>query len=220
MKNIIFILIVFFLFSFSCQTNQPKEKSADIVGKKIEKLTLGGGCFWCLSPCFEMLKGVHKVTSGYSGGSSEYPTYQQVSTGLTGHAEVVQVEYDPEEISFSELLDVFWYLHDPTQLNKQGDDIGHQYRSVIFYRTEEQRILALESLKKSQSTDLWKGKYVTEISSFSTFYPAEDYHQRYYHENSTQPYSKTVITPKIQKFRSRFNFKLKPEFQKKRLGDI
>ncbi|MDR2122092.1 MAG: peptide-methionine (S)-S-oxide reductase MsrA [Flavobacteriaceae bacterium] len=184
------------------------------MSEKLEKITLGGGCFWCLNPCFEMLNGVYKVTSGYSGGNYEYPTYQQVSTGLTGHAEVVQIEYNPEEISFSELLDVFWYIHDPTQVDKQGNDIGTQYRSVIFYRTEEQKVLSRESLKKSQATDLWKEKYTTLISPFSVFYPAEDHHQRYYQENPNQPYCRTVIAPKIQKFKARFNYKLKPEFQK------
>ncbi len=214
MKKIIFLLCVLSLFFIGCQTSQPQEKNTDLSEKKLEKVTLGGGCFWCLSPCFEMVKGVYKVTSGYSGGNIEFPSYQQVSTGLTGHAEVIQIEYDPEEISFSELLDMFWFLHDPTQFNKQDNDVGTQYRSVIFYRSEEQKILARESLKKSQASDLWKGKYVTEISPFSAFYPAEDYHQKYYQKNPNQPYCSSIIAPKVQNFKAKFNYKLKPEFQK------
>ncbi|MGM5629255.1 peptide-methionine (S)-S-oxide reductase MsrA [Apibacter raozihei] len=215
MKKFIKFFFVIFLFFVSCQTNQPQDKNSENSGKKLEKTTLGGGCFWCLSPCFEMLKGVYKVTSGYSGGNNEYPTYQEVSSGTTGHAEVVQIEYDPEEISFLEILDVFWFLHDPTQLNKQFEDVGTQYRSVIFFRSEEQKILAQESLKKSEKTDLWSGKYVTQISPFANFYPAEDYHQQYFKQNQFLPYCKSVISPKIQKFKSKFYYKLKPEFQDK-----
>lgn len=212
-------LFIFFnainLLLFSCQTNQSQEKKTDIMRKKLEKITLGGGCFWCLSPCFEMLNGITKVTAGYSGGKKENANYKDVCTGTTGHAEVIEIEYDPEEISFSEILDVFWFLHDPTQLNRQGNDIGTQYRSVIFYRNEEQKILAQESLKKSESSDLWKGKYVTEIVTFKEFYPAEDYHQRYYEQNPNQPYCSYTIAPKIQKFKARFNYKLKAEYQKR-----
>lgn len=221
MKKFIFLLVVLFLFFLGCQTNQqPKEKNSDSTEKKLERVTLGGGCFWCVSPCFEMVKGVYKITCGYSGGDVEYPTYEQVSTGLTGHAEVIQIEYDPEDISFFELLDMFWFLHDPTQLNKQDNDVGTQYRSVIFYRTEEQKILAEESLKKSQTSDLWKGKYVTEIVPFSVFYPAESYHQNYYQKNPSQPYCSSIIAPKVQKFKTKFNYKLKPEFQKNSPKDL
>jgi peptide-methionine (S)-S-oxide reductase len=215
-KNVVFIIFnTINLILFSCQTNQSKEKKTDVMRKKIEKITLGGGCFWCLSPCFEMINGINKVTVGYSGGKGENANYKDVCTGNTGHVEVIEIEYNPEEISFLEILDIFWFLHDPTQLNKQGNDIGTQYKSVIFYRSEEQKILAQESLKKSESSDLWKGKYVTEISPFKEFYPAEDYHQKYYEKNPNQPYCSYTIAPKIQKFKARFNYKLKTEFQKR-----
>ncbi|PQL95606.1 peptide-methionine (S)-S-oxide reductase MsrA [Apibacter adventoris] len=212
MKSYILILNIFLFIN--CQTNQHKEKYSEYTEKKLEKVTFGGGCFWCLSPCFEMIKGVNKVTSGYSGGYNDYPTFQQVSSGLTDHAEVIQIEYDPEYISFSEILDIFWFLHDPTQLNRQGIDIGSQYRSIILYRNEEQKILSQESLKKSQSTDLWKGKYVTQIVPFVNFFPAEDFHQEYYQKNPSHPYCISVIAPKIEKFRTKFNYKLKPEFKR------
>ncbi|TWP23577.1 peptide-methionine (S)-S-oxide reductase [Apibacter muscae] len=179
----------------------------------MENITIGGGCFWCLSPCFEMLKGVYKVTSGYSGGSTENPSYEEVCTGETGHAEVIQIEYNPEEISLSELLDAFWYLHDPTQLNRQGNDVGTQYRSIILYNSQGQKILAEESMLKSQNTDLWKDKYVTEIKPLTKFYPAELYHQDYFKQNPTQPYCSMVISPKVKKFRDRFYYKIKSEFK-------
>ncbi|TWP28896.1 peptide-methionine (S)-S-oxide reductase [Apibacter muscae] len=179
----------------------------------MENITIGGGCFWCLSPCFEMLKGVYKVTSGYSGGSTENPSYEEVCTGETGHAEVIQIEYNPEEISLSELLDAFWYLHDPTQLNRQGNDVGTQYRSIILYNSQGQKILAEESMLKSQNTDLWKDKYVTEIKPLTKFYPAELYHQDYFKQNPTQPYCSMVISLKVKKFRDRFYYKIKSEFK-------
>jgi len=210
MRKILPTLLV--LFCVGCQVNEPKEKE-HATGKKLEKITLGGGCFWSVSTCFQMLKGIYDVTAGYSGGTVEYPTYEQVSAGNTGHAEVVQIEYDPEEISVSELLDVFWFLHDPTQFNRQGNDIGTQFRSVIFYRNEEQKILAKESLKKSENTDLWEGEYVTEIEPFTTFYPAEDYNQNYYIKHPETLYCRAIIAPKIAKFKAKFKFKLKPECQ-------
>ena len=212
MRKILPILLM--LFYVGCQVNEPKEKEEQATSKKLEKITLGGGCFWSVSTCFQMLKGVYNVTSGYSGGTVEHPTYQQVSTGKTGCAEVVEIEYDPEEISVSELLDAFWFLHDPTQLNRQGNDVGTQYRSVIFYRNEEQKILAEESLKKSENTDLWQGKYVTEIEPFTAFYPAEEGYQNYYEDHPDTLYCKMIIAPKIAKFKVKFKFKLKPECQK------
>ncbi|MDR3272005.1 MAG: peptide-methionine (S)-S-oxide reductase MsrA [Flavobacteriaceae bacterium] len=213
MKEGVLYILSLMLFCVGCQISQPQEKDYNM-DKRLEKITLGGGCFWCVSTCFEMLKGVSSVTSGYAGGMTEYPTYSQVSTGDTGHAEVVQIEYDPEEISLSELLDVFWFLHDPTQLNRQGNDIGTQYRSIIFYRNEKQKILAQESMKKSEGTDLWKGKYVTYIEPLTAFYPAEDYHQNYYKEHLHTPYCSAVVAPKIAKFKTKFNFKLKSEYKK------
>lgn len=214
MKKKLLILLSLTIF-FGCQTNPTQDKNYAIMSNKLEKVTFGGGCFWCVEACFSMLKGVYKVTSGYAGGHLEYPTYEQVCTGKTGHAEVVQIEYDPEEISFSEILDVFWFLHDPTQKDRQGDDIGTQYRSVIFYRTEQQKIVAIESMKKSEKSNLWKGEYQTEITKFTNFYPAEDYHQGYYASNPNKPYCSAVVGPKIQKFKTKFNYKLKTEFKPK-----
>ncbi|WP_185145394.1 peptide-methionine (S)-S-oxide reductase MsrA [Apibacter muscae] len=212
-QYIIFFVSVFLFFIVSCQTTRKKESYSDYTSGKMENITIGGGCFWCLSPCFEMLKGVYKVTSGYSGGSTENPSYEEVCTGETGHAEVIQIEYNPEEISLSELLDAFWYLHDPTQLNRQGNDVGTQYRSIILYNSQGQKILAEESMLKSQNTDLWKDKYVTEIKPLTKFYPAELYHQDYFKQNPTQPYCSIVISPKVKKFRDRFYYKIKSEFK-------
>lgn len=166
----------------------------------MELATIGGGCFWCIESCFHMLKGVDKVISGYSGGHQDNPTYKEVCTGETGHAEVVQISFDPEQISYSQLLDVFWFLHDPTTLNRQGNDVGTQYRSVIFHHTDEQKKQAKESLEQSENRQEWPGKYVTEIVPLVQFWPAETYHQAYYNANPTQPYCSAVVGPKIQKF--------------------
>ena len=170
----------------------------------LEKATLAGGCFWCVESCFNMLKGVHSVISGYSGGHKENPTYQEVCTGETGHAEVVEITFDPEIIFYKQLLDVFWFLHNPTTLNRQGEDIGTQYRSEIFVYNEKQKQEAEESLKKSEARQDWEGSYVTVISDFEKFWPAEQYHQGYYNENPTQPYCSAVVGPKIQKFKKHF----------------
>ncbi|MGX9986716.1 peptide-methionine (S)-S-oxide reductase MsrA [Soonwooa purpurea] len=170
----------------------------------MELATIGGGCFWCVESCFTMLKGVESVTSGYSGGHKDYPTYEEVCTGNTGHAEVVQIKFDPSVISFSQLLEVFWFLHDPTTLNRQGNDIGTQYRSSIFYHSETQKSEAEASLKVSEARQQWPGKYVTEIVPFVKFWPAEAYHQGYYKTNPTQPYCSAVVGPKIQKFKKHF----------------
>lgn len=176
--------------------------------KKIQEntkyLTIGGGCFWCVESCFNMLKGVVSVYSGYSGGHKENPTYKEVCTGETGHAEVVQIAYNPNEISYQQLMEVFFFLHDPTQLNRQGEDIGTQYRSVIFYRDEKEKDMALEAISTSKTTGKWNGEYVTEVVPFEKFWQAEEYHQGYYHENPTQPYCSTVVGPKIQKFKNYF----------------
>lgn len=172
--------------------------------QKMELATIGGGCFWCVESCFTMLKGVESVTSGYSGGHKDYPTYEEVCTGNTGHAEVVQIKFDPSVISFSQLLEVFWFLHDPTTLNRQGNDIGTQYRSSIFYHSETQKSEAEASLKVSEARQQWPGKYVTEIVPFVKFWPAEAYHQGYYKANPTQPYCSAVVGPKIQKFKKHF----------------
>lgn len=171
--------------------------------------TFGTGCFWCTEAVFERLEGVTEVVSGYSGGSVKNPSYKEVCTGNTGHAEVCQIHYDPEVISYGELLDVFWHIHDPTTLNRQGNDVGTQYRSAIFYHNQEQKKVAEASLKEVQSSGLFKHPVVTEITEFKNFYKAEDYHQDYFEHNPNQPYCTFVVKPKVQKFTARYQDKLK-----------
>jgi peptide-methionine (S)-S-oxide reductase len=177
----------------------------------LEQVTFGSGCFWCTEAFFSDLKGVESAVSGYSGGSVEKPTYAQVCTGRTGHAEVVQVTYDPKVIKFSDLLAVFWQTHDPTTLNQQGADSGTQYRSAIFYHTDEQKKEAEFYKKKLDESGAFRTPIVTEITKFDTFYPAEDYHQEYYAANPEQGYCRMVIAPKMEKFRKAFADKLKTE---------
>ncbi len=167
---------------------------------KYEKATFAGGCFWCIEAVFEEVDGVIDVVSGYSGGFKKNPTYEEVCTGNTGHAECVQITFDPEKISYIELLNIFWKIHDPTTLNRQGADIGTQYRSAIFYHSEQQRIAAEKS--KDEIAKYFKDKIVTEIVPFKIFYKAEEYHQDYYKKNPEAAYCKFVIAPKIQKFKS------------------
>jgi peptide-methionine (S)-S-oxide reductase len=174
-----------------------------------EVATLGGGCFWCLEAVYEELRGVEKVESGYSGGTVPDPTYRQVCTGTTGHAEVVQVTFDPEVVSFREILEVFFTIHDPTTLNRQGADVGTQYRSAIFYHDEEQKRVAGEVISELEAAHLWDDPIVTEVKPFDAFYRAEDYHQEYYRNNPEQPYCQIVIAPKVAKFRSKYLAKLK-----------
>jgi peptide-methionine (S)-S-oxide reductase len=166
-----------------------------------ELATLGGGCFWCLEAVFQDLKGVLKVESGYAGGSSPHPTYELVCSGRTGHAEVVQMTFDPERISYHDLLEVFFVTHDPTTLNRQGADTGTQYRSVIFYHTPDQKATAQQVMKELETAQLWNGTIVTELTPLKEFYPAEAYHQNYYRNNPMQPYCLAVIAPKVAKFR-------------------
>ncbi|MDV3664063.1 peptide-methionine (S)-S-oxide reductase [Elizabethkingia anophelis] len=213
MKKVFFLILSLLLVS--CQ-GQEKRKSTVKQNKMENKLayaTIGGGCFWCVESCFNMLKGVDSVISGYSGGHKANPTYEEVCTGDTGHAEVVQIAYDPAVISYKQLMEVFLFLHDPTELNRQGNDIGTQYRSVVFYNSEEQKKETEEALKESEAKQQWNGKYVTEVVPFEKFWPAEAYHQGYYKENPNQPYCSAVVGPKIQKFKKYFGEKgwLKPE---------
>jgi peptide-methionine (S)-S-oxide reductase len=174
------------------------------MNNNLETATLGGGCFWCLEAIYKELKGVLSVESGYGGGHVQNPTYKQVCTGNTGHAEVVQIQYNPTIITFKDLLNVFFTIHDPTTLNRQGADIGSQYRSVIFYHNETQRKIAESSIKELEQKNLWENPIVTEISPFQMFFRAEDYHQDYYLNNANQPYCQVVIAPKISKFRKKF----------------
>jgi peptide-methionine (S)-S-oxide reductase len=173
------------------------------------KATFGAGCFWCTEAVFQQLKGVLSVVSGYSGGSIKNPTYRQVCTGTTGHAEAVQVTYDPAVISYEELLEVFWQTHDPTTPDRQGNDVGPQYRSVIFYHTPEQEQLAEQYKQKLDASDAFPLPIVTEIAPFTEFYRAEAYHQNYFQENSGQPYCQGIIRPKVEKVKKVFQDKLK-----------
>ena len=174
-----------------------------------ETATLGGGCFWCLEAVYEELRGVEKVESGYSGGHVPNPTYRQVCSETTGHAEVVQVTFDPEVVSFEEILEVFFTIHDPTTLNRQGADVGESYRSAIFFHDEEQKRVAETVISNLETEGIWSNPIVTEVTPFSEFYIAEDYHQEYYRNNGYQPYCQVVIAPKVAKFRKQHLERLK-----------
>lgn len=166
----------------------------------LQKATMGGGCFWCLEAIYQQVKGVIQVVSGYCGGATPNPTYHQVCGGSSGHAEVIQITYDASLVSYDDLLQIFFHIHDPTTLNCQGADMGSQYRSVIFYHSEEQKNIAEKVKKEIGQTGLWKNPIVTQLEPCSTFYKAEDYHQNYFQTNSNQPYCQVVIVPKLQKF--------------------
>lgn len=179
--------------------------------EKLETATFGAGCFWCVEAVFKELKGVVSVDSGYCNGTVPNPTYQQVCTGLTGHAEVIRIEFDPDVISFEQLLEVFWKTHNPTTLNRQGPDVGTQYRSGVYYHSEEQKKKAEEIKEKLNEAKIWSRPIVTEIVKAETFYKAEDYHQDYFELNGRQPYCRAVIVPKMAKFRRVFKDLLKDE---------
>ena len=175
-----------------------------------ELTTIGGGCFWCIEAVFQNLIGVEKVESGYMGGHVDQPTYREICTGTTGHAEIAQIHFDQDVITFEEILEVFWSTHDPTTLNRQGADRGTQYRSAIFYHSEEQKSVA-EKSKKEVGTQLWSDPIVTEISPAETFFKAENYHQNYFNNNQYAGYCRIVIQPKLQKFKEKFAHKIKAE---------
>lgn len=175
----------------------------------LQLATFGGGCFWCLEAVFEQLRGVHKVVSGYTGGDVPNVTYEQVCTGRTGHAEVIQVTFDPAEILFADLLDVFFATHDPTTLNRQGADAGTQYRSAIFYHDDDQRRIAVAKIEELNAAKIWNAPIVTQMESLAAFYPAEDYHQGYFRSHPAQGYCQAVISPKVGKFRQKFAHRLR-----------
>ena len=214
------LLILSLLFSLSSCGNYEATLQNDTIFKKmsttnnstnkmIDTLTIGGGCFWCVEAQLQQLNGVISVISGYAGGVTKNPTYKEVCTGLTDHAEVIQVTFDNSIISLDEMLSAFWQAHDPTQLNRQGNDVGTQYRSVIFYRNEEQKKIAEDYKKKLNEEKVYDNPVVTEISALTTFYPGEEYHQNYYNQNTTQGYCLFVIAPKLEKFKKVFKDKLK-----------
>jgi peptide-methionine (S)-S-oxide reductase len=179
------------------------------MGNNFEVATLAGGCFWCLEAVFDELKGVESVESGYSGGKVPNPSYALVCDGNTGHAEAVQVTFDPQELSYKDLLTVFFTIHDPTTLNRQGNDVGTQYRSVIFYHDEEQKKTAEKVIQEINAARIWDAPIVTEVTPFDKFYMAEDYHQEYFKKNPFQGYCRVVIAPKVAKFRHKFAERLK-----------
>jgi peptide-methionine (S)-S-oxide reductase len=192
---------------------ENQKKSYEMINQqetKMEQATLGAGCFWCVEAVFQELKGVSKVESGYTGGKTRNPTYKEVCNGNTGHAEVAQITFDPEVISFEEILEVFWTTHDPTTLNRQGNDVGTQYRSAIFYHSEEQKKIA-ERSKREVATQIWDDPIVTEITPLGDYYTAEDYHQNFYTENPNYGYCRVIINPKLKKLREKFADKLKTE---------
>ena len=190
-------------------TKEEARKTEVETDSALEKATFGSGCFWCTEAVFQQLKGVKSVVSGYSGGRTKNPTYAEVCTGNTGHAEVIQVTYDPKVVTYVDLLEVFWKTHDPTTLNRQGADHGTQYRSVIFYHSEAQQKLANEYLKKLDASEAFDKPIVTEISPLKEFYPGEAYHQNYFRNHPENPYCTTVINRKVAKFKAVFKDKLK-----------
>jgi methionine-S-sulfoxide reductase len=194
--------------------SKPSKSEMPTDSKEIEVATFGSGCFWCTEAVFDQLKGVTSVESGYSGGDVLNPTYEQVCAGTTGHAEVVQVTFDPAVISFADLLTVFWQTHDPTTLNRQGHDVGTQYRSAVFYHNDEQRKIAEQYKRQLDASGTFRSPIVTEITKFSEFYPAEKYHQEYFQLNPKQRYCSLVIRPKVEKFRKEFKEMLQDKTSK------
>ncbi len=190
-------------------TNNEQKTSQSPVNKRLELATFGGGCFWCIEAVYQKIAGVISVVSGYSGGDIVNPAYREICTGRTGHAEVIQVEYDPEIVKYEDLLTIFWHIHDPTTLNQQGADKGTQYRSVIFYHNDVQKEVALASLKEADASDLWEQPIVTEVSPLINFFKAEQEHQNYYQDHKYQPYCVFVIRPKMEKLKKLFKPQLK-----------
>lgn len=190
-------------------TNTQEEDMENLPDTSYQLATFGAGCFWCVEAVFQEVKGVKQVESGYAGGNIENPSYEQVSSGVSGHAEVCQITFDPNTISYKELLEVFWKTHDPTTMNKQGADVGTQYRSIILYHDESQKAQAEKYKEALNKSGAWDKPIVTEIKQYTTFYPAENYHQDYFKNNTNQPYCKFVIQPKLDKFRKAFEDKLK-----------
>ena len=191
----------------------PETSTERTMDGEMETATLAGGCFWCIEAVFQRLEGVDKVVSGYSGGSKATADYKTVSTGNTKHAEAVQVTYDPNVVTYDEILQVFFMAHDPTTLNRQGNDVGPQYRSAIFYHSDEQKDVAEAYIKQLTDAKTWADPIVTEVSPFTEFFIAEDYHQNYYNENGSQPYCAFVVRPKVEKFMKVFKDRLKESYQ-------
>lgn len=217
------IAILLTMISFSCQSNtknsvvkddrlsDQKENTNTMENTKTETAIFAGGCFWCTEAFFTDLKGVNKVVSGYIGGTAENPTYKEVCSGTTGHAEAIKIIFNPDEVAYEDLLEVFFATHDPTTLNRQGADVGTQYRSEIFYTTPEQKVAAENFIKLLTEQNIFGKIIVTKVSKATTFYAAEDYHQDYYAQNQNQPYCQAVITPKLEKLKKNYKSKLKKQ---------
>lgn len=213
------LLLVTIVSIVSCQSSQDKKvtntnnkaKMETQTNDKMDSAILGAGCFWCVEAVFQRVPGVKEIISGYSGGQVDNPSYEAVCSGSTGHAEVIKLVYNPEEVSFATLLSVFWQTHDPTTLNRQGNDIGTQYRSAIFYLNEEQKSIAEKLKSDLDASGAFRAPIVTEISAYTNFFPAEEYHQNYYNQNSSQGYCRYVIAPKLEKFEKVFG----DQFRKK-----
>jgi peptide-methionine (S)-S-oxide reductase len=208
MKTVLLVLLISALTA-NASIQESKTNTMDENQSNFAKATFGSGCFWCTEAVFLSVKGVEKVESGYAGGKVKNPTYREVCSGLTGHAEVTQITYDPKLVSYEDLLEIFWNTHDPTTLNRQGADEGTQYRSVVFFHNEEQKKIAEAYKKQLEASKVFKNPIVTEISPLTNFYKAEDYHQNYYELNPNQGYCQYVIRPKVDKFKKQFASKLK-----------
>ncbi len=212
MITFIALFCVIFLQDISSSKEMTgRQSKGKTMEKRTELATLGAGCFWCVEAIYQRLDGVEKVESGYSGGSVKNPSYEAVCTGRTGHAEVIQVTFDPSKLNYKELLEVFFRTHDPTTLNKQGGDVGTQYRSVVFYHNDEQKKIAELVKQETDAAKIWDDPTVTEIAPYMEFYKAEDYHQNYYNQNSYQPYCMMVINPKLSKFKKEFGNRMKKQ---------
>ena len=210
MKVILLWLAVLFFSDACLQSSVHENNKNEIMISKldIDTATFGAGCYWCVEAIYQRVNGVVSVESGFSGGHVINPSYKEVCTGSTGHAEVCQIQFNPQVISYIELLEVFWKTHDPTTLNRQGNDVGTQYRSAVFYHNQRQKELAMEMKEKLNAEKIWEDPIVTEIVPFESFYKAEEYHQDYYNQNASQPYCRFVITPKVEKFEKVFRDRL------------
>lgn len=206
---LLFAVASFVIFSTAVLQAQSNNSTDTMSSTNVEEATFGAGCFWCVEAVFEEVKGVKSVVAGYAGGEIPNPTYRQVSSGQTGHAEVTRITFDPSVISYEQLLEVFWHTHNPTTKNRQGADVGPQYRSVIFYHNDKQKEVAEKSLQKTDKSDLWEDPIVTEIEALTNYSVAENYHQNYYENNPNAGYCQVVIAPKLKKFRKDFSHLLK-----------
>jgi len=216
LSHLLAVLVLFVTATSASYGQEPQKTDNTMDSTNLEEATFGAGCFWCVEAVFEEVKGIKSAVAGYAGGEIKNPTYKQVSSGTTDHAEVARITYDPSVISYEQLLEVFWHTHNPTTKNRQGADVGPQYRSVIFYHTDHQKEVAEKSLKKTDASDLWEDPIVTEIQPLSNYSKAENYHQNYYENNPNAGYCQVVIAPKLKKFRKEFKHLLKDKVKQSR----